>query len=94
MNGTTLTLDPRLDIRTASGLAASILTHRGTDLVLDAAHVCHFGALGVQVLQAAARSWTETGHSLSLINTSDDCADQLCLLGFSPETVTRWEGEE
>ena len=94
MSNATLTLDPRLDFKAAAGLADSILTHQGKDLALDAAHVSHFGAMGVQVLRAAARSWAESGHQLTLINASEDCADQLCLLGFSPETVTQWEDEE
>ncbi len=94
MSDATLTLDPRLDFKAAAGLADCILSHQGKDLTLDAGHVSHMGAMGVQVLRAAARSWADSGHQLRLINASDDCADQLCLLGFTPKTVTEWEDDQ
>ncbi len=94
MSEAVLMLDPRLDLKAAPGLGETLLAHQGKDLTLDAGHVSHIGAMGLQVLRAAARSWSEQGKRLSMINVSDDCADQLCLLGFSPDTVTRWEAEE
>ena len=94
MSDAVLMLDPRLDLKAAAGLVESILTHQGKDLVLDAGHVSHFGAMGIQVLRSAARTWAESGNALSMINASDDCADQLCLLGFTPETLTQWEVEQ
>lgn len=94
MSDTTLLLAPKLDFKSAPELAKSILDLQGKDLRLDATHVSHFGTMGVQVVRAAARSWAESGHDLSLINASDDCSDQLSLLGFTPETVTQWKVEQ
>lgn len=93
MSDATLILEPRLDFKAAAGLADSILTHQGKNLTLDAAHVSHVGAMGLQVLRAAARSWDETGQQLTMVNLSDDCIDQLSLLGFTPKSVTEWEDD-
>lgn len=49
------------------------------------------GALAVQVIRAAARSWAEDGHRLSFAGPSNEVVDQLALLGFTPDTLTRWE---
>lgn len=87
----TLALDPKLDLRAAGPLRDEILDRSGADLVLDANAVNHVGALALQVIRAAAKSWEADGHVLSLTNVSTDVADQLALLGFTPETVTRWE---
>jgi chemotaxis protein CheX len=93
MSDATLILEPRLDFKAAAGLADSILTHQGKNLTLDAAHVSHVGAMGLQVLRAAARSWAESDQQITLVNLSDDCADQLSLLGFTPQSVTEWEDD-
>lgn len=94
MSDTTLMLDPRLDFKAAGGLAEAILGHVGKDLTLDATQVTHMGAMGVQVLRAAALSWAESGHQLNLVNTSTDCVDQLDLLGFTPDSITKWEEDQ
>lgn len=86
-------LDERLDLRAASALAKALLVQRGADLVLDAGAVKQIGALSAQVIRAAARSWAEDGRNLRLDNVSTDLADQLQLLGFTPETLTRWEAQ-
>jgi|LULE01.1.fsa_nt_gb chemotaxis protein CheX len=93
MSGT-LFLPGKLDLRAAGPLRAALLSERGADLVLDAAQVNHLGALSLQVIRAAAKTWSEAGHSLTLTNVSTDLADQLALLGFSPATLTRWETAE
>lgn len=86
-----LALGERLDLTAAPPLAADILALAGADLQLDAAATTHFGAPGLQVIRAAAKSWAGAGHRLSLENLSTDCADQLALFGFAPDTVTLWE---
>ena len=93
MSGASLTLESRLDLTGAKALSAAILEHRGKDLVIDAQAVNHLGAMALQVLRAAAQSWADSGHQFSFQNASTDCADQLSLFGFSPDTVTRWEGD-
>lgn len=91
MTQTSLHLAPRLDLRAIGPLRKDILCHRGADLALDAGEVEHLGALAVQLIRSAARTWAEDGHTLVLDNASTDLADQMGLLGFAPETITRWE---
>ncbi len=86
-----LELAPRLDLRALAALQSDILAHRGADLVLDATKVEHLGALALQLIRSAARSWAEDGHVLSFDNASTELADQLALFGFDPASVTRWE---
>jgi chemotaxis protein CheX len=93
MSAATLELEDRLDLRAAGTLADSLLDHRGADLVLDAARVEQIGALAVQAIRAAARSWAQDGHALTFVNASNDLADQLALLGFRPDTLTQWEAQ-
>ena len=88
---TSLELANRLDLCAVGALQSEILAHRGGDLALDARKVEHLGALALQLVRSAARTWAEDRHVLVFENASPDLADQLVLLGFTPETVTRWE---
>jgi len=94
MSRTIIKLDKRLDLLASAPLAAGILEHSGQDLELDASDVEHIGALAVQVMRAAAKSWAASGHDLALADPTEDCAQQLAILGYAPETVTLWEGGE
>ncbi len=85
-------LSDRLDLQNARPMAAAILEQAGQDLELDASNVTHFGALGVQVVRAAAKSWAGSGHKLSIAGLSNDCVDQIQLLGFAPDNICEWEG--
>lgn len=87
----TLALEERLDLTHAHALATAILDHAGQDLTLDAAKVTHIGAMGLQVIRSAAKSWAKSGNSLQISGLSSNCIDQLQLLGFSPETICEWE---
>ena len=91
MSGATLKLAPRLDLRATGALAEAMRAHRGADLALDAGGLSQIGALAVQAIRSAARSWAEDGHDLSFENASAEVADQLILLGFAPDTLTAWE---
>ncbi len=91
MSEAVVKLDARLDMANAGALAQKILEHADGDLTLDASEVTHFGAMGLQVVRAAAKSWHQSGHKLSMTGISIDCADQLQLLGFSSENICLWE---
>ena len=93
MSGAVVKLTARLDTAHAGAIAEMILEHTGKDLALDASEVTHFGAMGVQVIRAAAKSWHQSGHALSISGLSTDCADQVQLLGFSPESLCKWEND-
>ena len=84
-----LRLAPKLDQKAAIALAEDLRARRGADLGLDAGDTTHVGTLAVQVILAAARSWSGDGHALRLVNVSDACVDQLSLLGFTPETLVQ-----
>ncbi len=90
MSTTRLDLARRLDLPAVGPLRRDILARRGGDLALDAAEVDHLGALALQVIRAAARTWCDDGHALSMQNASDTLSDQLALLGFTADTVTEW----
>ncbi|MEC7760574.1 MAG: STAS domain-containing protein [Pseudomonadota bacterium] len=87
----TISLQPKLDLRAAGPLRDDLLAKAGEDVVLDAASVTQVGSLAIQVIRSAARSWAEAGKSLRFENASTDVCDQLSLLGFNPETLTKWE---
>ncbi|MEJ1990762.1 MAG: STAS domain-containing protein [Maritimibacter sp.] len=91
MSSVRLQLEARLDLRAAEPLAQVLVEHRGNDLILDAREVTQIGALAVQVIRSAAKSWAEDNVKLSMENASTDLSDQLYLLGFKPETITQWE---
>lgn len=89
----TISLETRLDLRAAGPLRDALLAQAGKDVELDASGVTMIGGLALQVIRAAARSWAEAGKALTFANASTDVADQLSLLGFTPETLTVWEGQ-
>ncbi len=91
MSRAVLKLEPRLDTAGAGALAGAILEHRGTDLELDASRVTHFGAMGLQVIRAAAKSWHGAGRELTLSGLSTECGDHLRLLGFCEDDICKWE---
>ncbi len=91
MSEAVLTLPPRLETAGATALRDQVLTFAGRDLELDASEVTHIGALGLQVIRAAAKSWASDGKALTITGLSNDCVDQIQLLGFSPETICDWK---
>ncbi|MCP5036762.1 MAG: STAS domain-containing protein [Rhodobacteraceae bacterium] len=93
MGKAVLKLDERLDLSNATALAAAILQHADNDLELDASDVTHLGAMGLQVIRSAAKSWDKSGDELHVTGLSTDCADQLQLLGFTPETLCVWDDD-
>lgn len=82
-----LALPPGLDAAAVEDLHASLLAARGRDLTLAAGEVRKLGALGAQLLLAAARAWAEDGRRLALETPSPDFLDALRLLGLRPEAL-------
>lgn len=79
---TTLALAPRLDLMHAEHACTEIRACAGQDLVLDAGRVTHLGALGLQILLAAARSWRDAGLALTIAPRSTAFDDALVLFGL------------
>lgn len=86
-------LQERLELTSAEAMAADILDHAGNDLDLNAASVTHCGAMGIQVIRAAAKSWAKSGNSLQIVGLSTNCIDQIQLFGFTPDSLCHWEEE-
>lgn len=84
---TALPLPARLDLPAARPLAKAILAERGKDLVLDAGAVTNFGGLCLQVLAAAAQSWRDDGHALTLEPRSAEFDAALTVFGLEPENL-------
>lgn len=78
----TLALSPRLDLPAAVPLAQALCAHAGADLRLDAGAVTHLGALGIQVLAAAAIGWRDSGHALCISPRSAAFDDALRVFGL------------
>lgn len=79
----TVTLAPRLDLTTVQPLVSEITGCAGTDLVVDAGHVEHLGALAAQVLLAADRQWQANGHRLVVGPRSPSFEDALAAMGLA-----------
>lgn len=84
-----LRLDRKLDQNAALALTRSFHEARGNDIRLDASETEYFGTLAVQSILAAARTWAADGQRLQIDNVSSTCIDQLGLLGFTPDSLTR-----
>lgn len=82
-----LDLPERLDTEAAGALKDELLTHIGHDLDLDASAVDHLGAMCLQVLVAASKTWDRDQHKLSILNVGDVLKEQLSLFGFSENTL-------
>lgn len=76
-------LAPRLDLPAATPLAQAILAERGHDLTLDAGQVTHLGALCVQVLACAARTWAADGKALRIPCRSSEFDGALVVFGLT-----------
>jgi chemotaxis protein CheX len=82
----TLKLAPVLDLNEATALHEKLLALRGAAVAIDASAVERVGALCIQVLMAAARSWEEDHSSFTFAKVSDAFVKTTQLIGvdFAP----------
>jgi chemotaxis protein CheX len=78
-----IALEKVLDLNEATSLHGKLMALRGSDLAIDASSVERAGALCVQVLMSAAKSWEEEKHSFAFSNMSDALAKTMQLIGVS-----------
>ena len=84
-----LVLAPRLDAFAAPKLAAALSAIAPDSTVqVDGSAVTHFSALCVQVLISAARTFSDAGGQLELINLGERATEQLAVMGLSPTQLT------
>lgn len=79
----TLSLDNVLDLNAAGSLHSKLMAARGSDLVIDASSVERVGALCIQVLMSAAKTWEEEKHSLTFSQMSDALMKTMQLSGVN-----------
>jgi chemotaxis protein CheX len=80
----TLRLAPHLDMPAASLLRGQLLRLRGHDVELDGSAVMRLGALCLQVLLSAARTWRQEGRAFRIIEPSRGLTEGLRQLGAAP----------
>ena len=84
-----LVLDPRLDAFAAPELAAALSALSPDSTVrIDGSAVTHLGALCVQVLIAAARTFCTAGGRLELVALGERATDQLAVMGLTTAQLT------
>ena len=81
--GKNLSLEKVLDLNEASALHGKLMALRGSNLTVDASAVEKAGALCVQVLMAAAKSWEEEKHAFTFTKVSDALAKTMQLIGVN-----------
>jgi len=78
---TSLPLPSKMDAAAAHGLKAALLERGGGSLSLDASEVQQMGALCLQVLLSAQKSWRHEGLGFVVKNPSPAFRDSVALLG-------------
>ncbi len=80
-NGKTLNLSAIIDLNEASAMRDKFLSLRGSDLSIDASAVERVGALGAQVLMAAAKTWDQDKLAFTFSKASDAFQKTMQLIG-------------
>lgn len=83
-----LTLPETLDRRTVAELSKTLLAHRGTNLMLDAAPVQRIAAEGLELLIAAACQWRADGAEMDSQNWTEAAQADLANFGTGAEMFT------
>lgn len=79
----TLSLESVLDLNAASSLHSKLMAMRGSDLTIDASAVERVGALCIQVLMSAAKTWEEEKLRLTFSEMSDALMKTMQLSGVN-----------
>ena len=77
----TISLAAVLDLNEASTLRGKLMGLRGSNVVIDASGVDRIGALCVQVIMAAAKTWDEDKLSFTFSKVSDAFQKTMQLIG-------------
>lgn len=86
-----LPLPETLDRRTVAELSKTLLSHRGTNLMLDAASVQRVTAEGLELLIAAACQWRVDGAEMDSKNWTESAQADLANFGTDAEIFTAGE---
>ncbi|MDE1992963.1 MAG: STAS domain-containing protein [Rhizobiaceae bacterium] len=77
----TISLAAVLDLNEASTLRGKLMALRGSNVTVDASGVERVGALCVQVIMAAAKTWDEDKLSFTFSKVSDAFQKTMQLIG-------------
>ena len=77
----TISLAAVLDLNEAAALRGKLMGLRGSNVVVDASGVERVGALCVQVIMAAAKTWDEDKLSFTFSKVSDAFQKTMQLIG-------------
>jgi len=78
-----LSLEKVLDLNEATNLHGKLMSLRGNNVTIDASSVERAGALCIQVLMSAAKSWEEEKHTFTFSKISDALAKTMQLIGVN-----------
>ncbi|WP_299731701.1 STAS domain-containing protein [uncultured Tateyamaria sp.] len=82
-------LPARLDATELSAFAPRLTEAcTGGTVQIDAGEVTHMGALGVQLILAAARDQRSLGGTLEICAISERATSQLAMMGLSPQQLS------
>jgi chemotaxis protein CheX len=84
MSHSHLKLPPVLDATSSGDLVGRLRSLRGGSVVLDASDVDRVGALGLQVLLSAQKTWAADGASFEIHDPSIAFRGALALSGGAP----------
>ncbi|MDO6962537.1 STAS domain-containing protein [Rhizobium alvei] len=78
-----LSLEKVLDLNEATALQTKLMALKGSDVTIDASAVERVGALCVQVLMSAAKTWEEEKKNFTIENVSDAMSKTMQLIGVN-----------
>ena len=87
----TLSLPAILDLAAAAPLTERLLAARGSDLSIDAADVLRVGGQCLQVLLAAAKTWSADHASFEIARPSSEFVEALQRFGIEPGVLAMRE---
>ena len=87
----TVPLPAILDLAAAAPLTERLLAARGSDLSIDASEVLRLGGQCLQVLLAAAKTWSVDGASFEIAKPSPEFVDSLARFGIEPGVLAMRE---
>jgi chemotaxis protein CheX len=88
-----LSLEKVLDLNEASTLHTKLMAMRGSDVSIDGSPVERAGALGIQVLMSAAKTWEAEKHSFKFSKMSDALVKTMQLIGINYEHMLAKESK-
>lgn len=89
-----LSLDKVLDLNEAGNLHGKLMNLRGSDLTIDGSAVERAGALCIQVLMSAAKTWEEERLSFTFSKMSDALAKTMQLIGVNYDHLLAKESKQ